>query len=117
MLATMFTMPYQGDEILIRLFDDHGLVAVVNSTRVKKFLKSALNAVSLKNGATEPALKKLVPPNTYLVVVPSGCSTKSIAKIVAIHCSAQNGAVPAVNSRRSVVKVGKRTVRHAHNRK
>lgn len=74
--------------MLIRLFDEHRLVAVINGAPIKKFLKSQFHAESLRGGASESSLLKLLPPNTYLIVVRPGNTTISIANAVAARCRA-----------------------------
>lgn len=74
--------------MLIRLFEDHGLVAVINGARIKKFLRSEFDVISLKKGAEEPGLQKLLPPNTHLVIVPAGKSPTSVAKTLVSRCNA-----------------------------
>lgn len=96
----------QKEEVLIRLFDEHGLVAVVNGTLIKTFLKSEFNATPLENGATEPALKELLPANTYLVVVPPGRTSTTIAKDVASYCELGGDNIQSFHTRPIAVKVG-----------
>lgn len=91
--------------MLIRLFEDHGLVAVINGACVKKFLKSSLGAKCLKVGALEPCLQKLLPAHTYMIVVPRGSTAKSIAKAVAARCKAGGDEVVSFNQKPIVVKV------------
>lgn len=94
----------QWGGVLVRVFEDHGLVAVVNAPRIKKFLKTECKAKSLKGGATEPALKQLLPENTYLVPVPRGSTAISMAKIVARHCKRGGDAVDGFDSQPIAVK-------------
>lgn len=77
-------------EVLIRLFDDHGLVAVINGDPLKKFLKRVLKAKPLKAGAKEPGLQKLLPANTYLLIVPPRSSATAVA-IAVVDCCAREG--------------------------
>lgn len=79
--------------VFIRSFDDHELVAVINGGPVKKFLKSEFNAKSLKGGATEAPLLKLLPPNTYLIMVQPGSTTTSVVKSVIARCRVGGDAV------------------------
>ena len=74
--------------MLIRMFEDHRLVAVVvnASSRVGSFLQSEFGARYLKTGAPEMSLKNLLPPKTYLVGVPANATTTSVATSIARHC-------------------------------
>lgn len=92
--------------MLIRLLDQHRLVAVVNGTRIKTFLKSEFKATSLKEGATEPALKDLLPANTYLVVVPPRSTSKAIAQAVKAYCKLGGDNIETFDTRPITVKVG-----------
>ncbi|CAM9398118.1 unnamed protein product [Ascophyllum nodosum] len=79
----------QESEVLIRLFEDHKLVAVVDaSSRVGKFLQSEFGARYLRTGATEQSLQKLLPAKTYLVEVPTNVPATSVATSIAGHCKA-----------------------------
>lgn len=91
--------------MLIRLFDDHGFVAVINGACVKKFLTSTFSAKCLKVGALEPCLQKLLPPYTYVIVVSRGRTTKSIAKAVAARCKAGGDEVDSFEKKPIAVKV------------
>lgn len=92
--------------MLIRLFDEHRLVAVINGAPVKKFLKSQFHAKSLRDGASETPLLKLLPPNTYLIVVRPGDTTMSIANVVAARCRAGGDSVDDFSVKPIPVKVG-----------
>lgn len=99
------TFNHQESDVLIRVFEDHGLVAVINGTPVKKFLKSQFHAKVLKSGATETPLQKLMPPNTYVIVVRAGSTTTSIAKAVVACCRAGGDTVVNFNAKPIAVKV------------
>ena len=86
--------------MVIRLFEDHGLVAVVKATsRLAIFLQTELGASYLRRGAAEPSLKKLLPAKTFLVMVPTNSTALSVAKELAGR----------TNSEQAVVKVGLET--------
>ena len=100
------TSNWQENEILIRLLEDHGLVAVVDrSSRVAKFLQTEFGARYLRSGAGEPVLKTLLPPKTHLVTVPKNTTAVCIATTIAAHCKAGGDAGQAI-SEAIVVKVG-----------
>ena len=89
---------------LIRSFEDHGLVAVINtSSRLAVFLLSEFGASYLRQGAVEPSLRKLVPPKTFLVMIPTNSTVLSIATKVARRCKDCSG---QTNSIQVVMKVG-----------
>lgn len=92
-------------KILIRLFDDHGLVAVVNGGPVKKFLKISLKAISLRAGTEIPGLQKILPANTYLITVPPASTTISVAKVVMDRCAAGGDSAGEPDSEPIPVKV------------
>ena len=93
--------------VLIRLFEDHGLVAVIKaSSRLAVFLQSEFGASYLRQGAIEPSLKKLLPAKTFLVMVPTNATALSVANKVARHCKDSSG---QTNSNQVVVKVGLET--------
>lgn len=100
-------------EVLIRLFDDYGFVAVINGACVDKFLKSRFSAKCLKVGSLEPSLQKLLPPQTYLIVVRRGSTPESIAKAVATRCKTGDDKVDSSDKRPIAVKVG-RPLRWCH---
>ena len=90
--------------MLIRLFEDHGLVAVIKATsRLAIFLQTELGASYLRRGAVEPSLEKLLPAKTFLVMVPTNSTALSVATRVARHCMDCSG---HTNSEHVVVKVG-----------
>ena len=93
--------------MLIRMFEDHRLVAVVvnASSRVGSFLESEFGARYLKTGASEMSLKILLPPKTYLVEVPAYYATAtSVATSIACHCKVGDEA-KGTNLAPPVVKV------------
>jgi len=93
--------------VLIRLIEDHGLVAVIDtSSHAAKFLQSEFGARYLRRGASEPALKGLLPPKTYLVMVPSNATAVSIATSVARHCKAGGDVGQPDSAGLFTVKVG-----------
>lgn len=94
----------QGGGVLIRSFDDHDLVVVINGAPVKKFLESQFNAKLLKSGATEAPLLKLLPPNTYLITVRAGSTTRSIATAIVVRCRVGGDAVDNFNTKPVAVK-------------
>ena len=99
--------PRQEDEVFIRLFEDHRLVAVVDpSTRVARFLESEFGARYLGRGAVELSLKILLPAKTHLVTVPTNSTAISIAARVVRYCNAE-GDAGQKNSETIVVKVGR----------
>lgn len=95
------------NEVLIRLIEDHGLVAVIDtSSHVAKFLQSEFSARYLRRGASEPALRGLLPPGTYLVMVLPDTTAVSIATRVARHCKAGGDAGQPSSAKSFTVKVG-----------
>ena len=103
--ATVF-QPRQESEVLIRLFEDHSLVAVVDaSSRVGKFLQSKFGARYLRAGASEQSLQKLLPTETYLVEVPANVTATSVATSIAGHCKT-GGDADQTRSAPIFVKVG-----------
>ena len=93
--------------MLIRLFEDHGLVAVIKATsRLAVFVQSELGASYLRRGAVEPSLKKLLPAKTFLVVVPANSTALDVATRVARHCKDCSG---QTSSEQVVVKVSLET--------
>ncbi|CAN0356024.1 unnamed protein product, partial [Ascophyllum nodosum] len=72
------------NEVIVRLFEEHGLVAVIKATsRLAIFLQTELGASYLRRGAVEPSLKKLLPAKTFLVKVPTNSTALSVAKELA----------------------------------
>lgn len=92
--------------MLIRLLEDHGMVAVVDtSSRAAKFLQTEFGARYLERGATESALKILLPPKTHLVLIPMNTTGESIAKTIARYCKAGGDAGQANLAGSFTVKV------------
>ena len=93
--------------MLIRLFEDHGLVAVIDtSSRVARFLQSKFGARYLREGAGESALKNLLPPKTYLAMISTNQTAISIATSVARHCKAGGDVGQPDSAGLFTVKVG-----------
>lgn len=74
--------------MVIRLFDLHEIVTFSHAGSIWKFLESQFNARCLPSGATHPLLVKLLPPDTWVVTVPVGETTLTVAKTVLNYCDA-----------------------------
>lgn len=119
-----------GDNVvLVRLFDDHRLVAVVkNACLVKPFIEEKYSlsrkcnrgivVTHLTGDAVHCCLKTLLPPGTLLVAIPKetgrprpswgGMTTLSIAKAIAKYCECNTALARTTSgSRPTRVKVDK----------
>ena len=92
--------------MLIRMFEDHRLVAVVINapSHVGRFLQSKFGARYLKTGASDMSFKILLPAKTYLVEVPANATAISVATSIARHCKVGDEA-KGTNLAPPVVKV------------
>lgn len=107
--------------VLVRVLDEHGLVAVVeNASLVKRFVKDVygprsgrtdgVTVMHLKGGPADSSLKQLLPAGTLLVAIPNvalglrnggnGVTTLSVATAIAHHCESQKGSPGATGSSR-----------------
>lgn len=83
-LHSMSIYLQQENGIHVRLFESHGLVAVLNaSSHVAKFLQTEFGARYLRRGGETAALNNLLPPKTHLIKVPTNATAVSIAAIIA----------------------------------